>query len=122
MVQKWTNSLEIFFLLSEEIRKTKDKYLQSKDLVYRYRYDANYNLVLADFKADSTELSRLNLGIEKGYTFILHCGNIIFVINELFPKLNIHSSNEIENFNPRWGWYQKKNKKWVNKFMNKYGK
>ncbi len=67
LVQKWTNSLEIFFLLSEEIRKTKDKYLQSKDLVYRYRYDENYNLVLADFKADSTELSQLNSDIEKKY-------------------------------------------------------
>ena len=68
LVKKWTNSLENFFLLSEDIRKTKDKYLQSKDLVYRYRYDENYNIVLADFKADSIELSQLNLDIENKYS------------------------------------------------------
>ncbi len=68
LVQKWTNSLENFFLLSEDIRKTKDKYLQSKDLVYRYRHDENYNIVLRDFKADSIELSQLNLDIENKYS------------------------------------------------------
>ena len=66
-VQKWTNSLEEFFLLSEDIRQTKDQYLQSKDLIYRYRYDANYETVLADYKADSTKLSQLVLDIEDKY-------------------------------------------------------
>ena len=46
----------------------KKKYLQSKDLVYRYRYDENFNTVLADFKADSTGLSQLNLEIENEYS------------------------------------------------------
>ena len=53
-VQKWTNSLEEFFLISEDIRKTRNKFLQAKDLTYRYRYDENYETVLADFKSDST--------------------------------------------------------------------
>ncbi len=66
-VQKWTNSLEEFFLISEDIRQTKDQYLQSKDLIYRYRYDANYETVLTDYKADSTKLSQLLFEIEKKY-------------------------------------------------------
>ena len=71
-VQKWTNSLENFFLISEEIMEAKGKYLQSKDLVYRYRYDENYDIVLADFKADSIELSQLNLNIETQYSISIN--------------------------------------------------
>jgi hypothetical protein len=40
------------------------------------------------------------LGIEKGYTFVLHTGNMIFIRNDLFYKLNIHYSNPLENFRP----------------------
>ena len=47
--------------------------------------------------------SMYELGVEKGYTFVLHTGNMVFVINELFDKLNIHYNNPIENFNPNWG-------------------
>lgn len=43
------------------------------------------------------------LGLEKGYTFVLHTGNMIFVRNDLFDKLNIRYRNPIENFNPNWG-------------------
>jgi hypothetical protein len=43
-----------------------------------------------------------NLGIEKGYTFLLHTGNMIFVRNDLFNKLNITYENELENFIPKW--------------------
>ena len=37
----------------------------------------------------------LNLGIEKGYTFILHTGNMFFIRNDLFDKLN---DDKINNF------------------------
>ena len=47
--------------------------------------------------------SMYELGVEKGYTFVLHTGNMVFVRNELFDKLNIHYNNPIENFNPNWG-------------------
>jgi hypothetical protein len=44
-----------------------------------------------------------NLGIEKGYTFVLHTGNMIFIRNDLFHKLNIHYDNPLENFRTCWG-------------------
>ncbi len=40
----------------------------------------------------------LKLGEEKGYKFVLHTGNMIFVRNDLFDKLNIHYDNPLENF------------------------
>lgn len=43
------------------------------------------------------------LGIEKGYKFILHTGNMFFIRNDLFYKLNIHYDNPLENFVPSWG-------------------
>lgn len=43
------------------------------------------------------------LGIEKGYKFVLHTGNMIFVRNDLFNKLNINYQNELENFVTMWG-------------------
>ena len=39
-----------------------------------------------------------NLGLEKNYKFVLHTGNMIFVENELFDKLNVKYDNELENF------------------------
>jgi hypothetical protein len=44
-----------------------------------------------------------DLGIEKGYTFILHTGNMFFIRNDLFHKLNIHYDNPLENFITKWG-------------------
>lgn len=46
-----------------------------------------------------------NLGIEKGYKFVCHTGNMIFVRNDLFDKLNIHYNHELENFRTIWGAY-----------------
>jgi hypothetical protein len=43
-----------------------------------------------------------NLGIEKGYKFVLHTGNMFFVRDDLFDKLDINYSNELENFITRW--------------------
>lgn len=43
-----------------------------------------------------------DLGIEKGYTFILHTGNMFFIRNDLFHKLNITYDNPLENFRTCW--------------------
>lgn len=44
-----------------------------------------------------------DLGIEKGYTFVLHTGNMFFIRNDLFDKLNINYDNPLENFRTEWG-------------------
>jgi len=44
-----------------------------------------------------------NLGIEKGYKFVLHTGNMFFIRNDLFDKLNIQYDNPLENFITTWG-------------------
>lgn len=44
----------------------------------------------------------LKLGIEKGYKFVLHTGNMFFIRNDLFDKLNINYENSLENFRPEW--------------------
>ena len=44
-----------------------------------------------------------DLGLEKGYKFILHTGNMFFIREDLFNKLNIEYENPLENFIPRWG-------------------
>lgn len=44
-----------------------------------------------------------DLGLEKGYTFVLHTGNMIFVRNDYFPKLGITYNNPLENFRTLWG-------------------
>lgn len=45
----------------------------------------------------------LALAQEKGYEFVLHTGNMVFVRDDLFPKLNISYSDPRENFITRWG-------------------
>jgi hypothetical protein len=44
-----------------------------------------------------------DLGIEKGYTFVLHTGNMFFIRNDLFNQLNIRYNNPLENFRTEWG-------------------
>jgi hypothetical protein len=44
-----------------------------------------------------------DLGIEKGYKFVLHTGNMFFIRNDLFDKLNIDYDNPLENFMTNWG-------------------
>lgn len=43
-----------------------------------------------------------DLGVEKDYTFVLHTGNMIFIRNDLFNKLNIHYEDPLENFVTWW--------------------
>ena len=44
-----------------------------------------------------------DLGIEKGYKFVLHTGNMFFIREDLFDILNIKYDNPLENFRPGWG-------------------
>ena len=43
-------------------------------------------------------LQMYNLGIKKGYKFILHTGNMFFIRNELFDQLNFNYNDPLENF------------------------
>jgi len=43
-----------------------------------------------------------DLGIEKGYTFVLHTGNMVFIRSDMFHKLNISYKNPLENFRLNW--------------------
>ena len=44
-----------------------------------------------------------DLGIEKGYKFILHTGNMFFIRSDLFDNLNITYDNPLENFRTHYG-------------------
>lgn len=46
-----------------------------------------------------------NLGLEKGYKFVLHTGNMIFIDEKYFDQININYKNELENFRTVWGGY-----------------
>ena len=48
-------------------------------------------------------LPTYELGINKGYKFILHTGNMFFIRSDLFDKLNINYKNPLENFSNNWG-------------------
>ena len=47
-------------------------------------------------------LPTYKLGIEKGYTFVLHTGNMFFVRNDLYNQLNITYQDPLENFRTNW--------------------
>ena len=47
-------------------------------------------------------LPTYELGVMKGYKFVLHTGNMIFIKNDLFHKLNIKYNNPLENFSNRF--------------------
>ena len=42
------------------------------------------------------------LGLEKGYSFVLHTGNMIFIRDDLYSKLNLYYFNYLENFRRKW--------------------
>jgi len=48
-------------------------------------------------------LPMYNLGVQKGYTFVLHTGNMFFIRNDYFDKLDIKYNNPLENFRTDWG-------------------
>lgn len=43
------------------------------------------------------------LGLVKGYTFVLHTGNMIFIRNDLFPQLDFQYDHPLEHFRTNWG-------------------
>jgi hypothetical protein len=47
-------------------------------------------------------LPMYKLAVEKGYTFVLHTGNMIFVRNDLYKMLNLEYTNPLENFRTCW--------------------
>ena len=47
-------------------------------------------------------LPMLLLGVQKGYSLVAHTGNMIFVRNDLFPKLDMPLANPFSLFWPRW--------------------
>lgn len=47
-------------------------------------------------------LPMLRLGQKKGYTFVLHTGNMIFVRNDLYAQLGLSYSDPLENFRRDW--------------------
>jgi len=46
----------------------------------------------------TTFQSMLNLANEKGYNFVTHTGNMIFVRNDYFDKLNLNFKHPLDNF------------------------
>lgn len=66
--------------------------------------DTNDNLHIHDGKQYNSTGFRpmFDLATEKDYTFVLHTGNMIFIRNDLFNKLNIHYDNPLENFKNSW--------------------
>lgn len=71
----------------------------------------------------NTFTATLNVGISKGYTLICHTGNLIFVKNELIPRIKI-SKKFLENPNLLFidSWipecYSKKSELLINKFLS----
>ena len=65
--------------------------------------DNNYYIYEKDKYAGTGFRPTFDLGIEKGYKFVLHTGNMFFIRNDLFDKLDIHYDNPVENFLPYWG-------------------
>ena len=43
-----------------------------------------------------------NIFYEK-YKFVLHTGNMFFIRDDLFEKLDISYNNPLENFRSKWG-------------------
>lgn len=44
----------------------------------------------------------LELGKQKGYTFVCHTGNMIFARNDIFAKLCVDYVDPVENFRRKW--------------------
>lgn len=69
IVDNQIEALTEFVLLIQEIRHAKDRLEESKDLVYRYRYEPQYKDALTDFTADSTTLAVLLESFQTQYSF-----------------------------------------------------
>jgi hypothetical protein len=77
-------------------------------------YVTDYIYDLNDTSLDPTHMNRryqgtsfrtmLELGRAKGYTFVLHTFNMIFVRDDLYAKLDLSYQNELENFRANYVW------------------
>lgn len=50
----------------------------------------------------SSFVATLKLGTEKGYTFAVHTGNVIFIRNDLFEKVNIIYNDPFDVYRKKW--------------------
>lgn len=75
IVDSQTEKLTEFMLLVQEIRHAKSRMEESKDLVYRYRYEPQYQDALTDLTADSTTLAVLIESFRTQYSFPLDAGH-----------------------------------------------
>jgi hypothetical protein len=64
--------------------------------------DINYHIHETNKYQGTGFKPTFDLGLEKGYTFVLHTGNMFLIRNDLFHKLNIHYDNPLENFRTNW--------------------
>jgi len=64
----------------------------------------NTNHIHKEGKYQGTSFKPMfDLGCEKGYKFLLHTGNMIFVREDLFDKIGITYKDPLENFLTNWG-------------------
>ena len=47
-------------------------------------------------------LPTFKLGMKKGYKFVLHTGNMFFIRNDLYDKLNLKDEHPFNNFISKW--------------------
>ena len=71
--------------ISSSIEVTDDNHIHTPDVYQGTGYKPTYDL-----------------RIEKGYTFVLHTGNMFFVRNDLFDQLNFTYKDPLENFRNTW--------------------
>ncbi|NOZ04202.1 MAG: HDIG domain-containing protein [FCB group bacterium] len=69
LVDEQIKAIDNFFSLAEKIRAARRRLNQSKDLVYRYRYEPQYKEAKAEYAADSTALATLLETFYQNYTF-----------------------------------------------------
>ena len=68
---------------------------------HRDIYDLNH--IHEPNKYQGTSFAAMyNLAVKKGYKFVLHTGNLIFIKKELFDKINVNYSHPIENVITAW--------------------
>ncbi len=107
IVNNQIEALTEFILLVEEIRHAKDRLEETKDLVYRYRYEPQYKDALTDFTADSTTLAVLLENFQSQYSFstdVPHWSSLLLLSDSYDKDLDINAfQNElIQICKDRW--------------------
>ena len=107
IVDSQIEELTEFILLIQEIRHAKVRLEESKDLVYRYRYEPQYKDALTDFTADSTTLAVLLESFQTQYAFSIenpHWSSLLLSTNSYDKNLDVNAfKNElIQICKDRW--------------------